>query len=55
MQDAAEESPEAGENMRMRSALMHDLVAYIERSGATQAQLTRSEFTQPCVFDLTPG
>ena len=35
--DALEETPAAAENMRIRSALMHELVAYINRTGLTQA------------------
>jgi predicted XRE-type DNA-binding protein len=39
--DALEETPGAAENMRIRSALMQELVAYINRSGMTQAQVAR--------------
>ena len=39
--DALEETPGAAENMRIRSALMQELVAYVNRSGLTQAQAAR--------------
>ena len=46
--DALEETPGAAENMRIRSALMQELVAYINRSGMTQAQAARKfGVTQP--------
>jgi len=46
--DALEETPGAAENMRIRSALIAELVAYINRSGLTQAQAARKfGVTQP--------
>jgi len=36
--DALEDTPEAAENMKIRSALMHELVAYIENAGVTQSE-----------------
>lgn len=54
--DALEETAGAAENMRIRSALMHELVAYIDRSGMTQAQAARQfGVTQPRISDLTRG
>ncbi len=54
--DALEETPGAAESMKIRSALMQELTAYIERSGMTQAQAA-SELgvTQPRISDLTRG
>lgn len=54
--DAIEETPAAAENLRIRSALMTELVAYIQRSGMTQAQAARQfGVTQPRISDLTRG
>lgn len=54
--DALEETPGAAENLRIRSALMQELVAYIDRAGMTQAQAARQfGVTQPRVSDLTRG
>ena len=54
--DALEETPGAAENMRIRSALMQELVAYINRTGLTQAQAARKfGVTQPRISDLTRG
>ena len=52
--DALEETPGAAENMRIRSALVQELVAYVNRSGLTQAQVARQfGVTQPRISDLT--
>jgi predicted XRE-type DNA-binding protein len=54
--DALEETPAAAENMRIRSALTTELVAYIQRNGMTQAQAARQfGVTQPRISDLTRG
>jgi predicted XRE-type DNA-binding protein len=54
--DAIEETPAAAENMRIRSALMQELVAYIERAAMTQAQAARLfGVTQPRISNLTRG
>jgi predicted XRE-type DNA-binding protein len=54
--DAIEETSGAAENMKIRSALMQELTAYIERSGMTQAQAARElGVTQPRISDLTRG
>jgi predicted XRE-type DNA-binding protein len=54
--DAIEETPGAAENMKIRSALMHELTVHIERSGMTQAQAARRlGVTQPRISDLTRG
>jgi predicted XRE-type DNA-binding protein len=36
--DAIEDTPGAAENMKVRSALMHELVTYIANTGMTQAK-----------------
>lgn len=54
--DAIEETPAAAENLRIRAALMVELVAYLGRSGMTQAQAARQfGVTQPRISDLTRG
>ncbi len=54
--DAIEETPAAAENLRIRAALMHELVAHIGRTDMTQAQAARLfGVTQPRVSDLTRG
>lgn len=54
--DALEGDPGAAENMKIRSALMHELSAYIERSSMTQAEAARRfGTTQPRISDLTRG
>jgi predicted XRE-type DNA-binding protein len=54
--DALEETAGAAENMRIRSALMQELVAYIDRTGMTQAQAARQfGVTQPRISDLARG
>ncbi len=54
--DAIEDTPEAAENMKLRSALMMALKDYIVRAGLTQAQAARRfGVTQPRVSDLVRG
>lgn len=54
--DALEGNPGAAENLKIRSALMQELVAYIDRAGMTQAQAARRfGVTQPRVSDLKRG
>ncbi len=54
--DAIEDTPEAAENMNLRSSLMLALRARIERAGWSQAQAAkRFGITQPRVSDLTRG
>jgi predicted XRE-type DNA-binding protein len=54
--DVIEKTPAAAENLRIRAALMAELVAYLQRSGMTQAQAARQlGVTQPRVSDLTRG
>ena len=54
--DAIEESPEVAENLKIRAALMQELIAYIERSAMTQAQAALLlGVTQPRISDLTRG
>jgi len=51
--DALEDTPEAAENMRMRSEMMDVLTAFVSQSGLTQAQAARLlGVTQPRVSDL---
>ena len=51
--DAIEDTPEAAENMKLRSALMMALKDHIVRAGLTQAQAAkRFGVTQPRVSDL---
>jgi predicted XRE-type DNA-binding protein len=54
--DAIEDTPGAAENMKVRSALMHELVTYIANSGMTQSEAARQfGVTQPRISDLTRG
>jgi predicted XRE-type DNA-binding protein len=54
--DALEDTPGAAENMKVRSALMHELVTYINNAGMTQSQAARQfGVTQPRISDLTRG
>ena len=54
--DAIDESPETAENLKMRAALMQELIAYLERAGMTQAEAARRfGVTQPRISDLTRG
>jgi len=54
--DALEDTPEAAENMKMRSELMRSLAGFIKSSGLTQAQAARLlGVTQPRVSDLMRG
>ena len=54
--DVIEKTPAAAENLRIRAALMAELVAYLQRSGMTQAQAARQlGVTQPRVSDLSRG
>ncbi len=54
--DAIEDTPEAAENMKLRSALMMALKDHIVRAGLTQAQAAkRFGVTQPRVSDLMHG
>jgi predicted XRE-type DNA-binding protein len=54
--DALGEDPAQAENLRIRSSLMVELTAWIERSGLTQAQIARRfGVTQPRVSDLVRG
>jgi predicted XRE-type DNA-binding protein/phage-related protein len=54
--DAIEDTPGASENMKVRSALMHELVTYITNTGMTQSQAARQfGVTQPRISDLTRG
>jgi predicted XRE-type DNA-binding protein len=54
--DAIEATPAEAENMRIRSALMAELAAYIDRSGLTQGEIARRfGVTQPRISDLTRG
>ena len=54
--DAIEDTPGAAENMKVRSALMHELVTYISNTGMTQSEAARQfGVTQPRISDLTRG
>jgi predicted XRE-type DNA-binding protein len=54
--DAIEDTPEAAENMKLRSALMMALKNHIVRAELTQAQAAkRFGVTQPRVSDLMRG
>lgn len=54
--DALEDTPGAAENMKIRSALMQELVAYIENTGLTQSEAARQfGVTQPRISDLMRG
>jgi predicted XRE-type DNA-binding protein len=54
--DAIEDTPDAAENMKLRSALMLEIAKQIEDQGLTQAQAAkRLGVTQPRVSDLMRG
>jgi predicted XRE-type DNA-binding protein len=54
--DAIEDTPEAAENLKLRSALMVALKAHLARSNLTQAQIAKLfGVTQPRVSDLLRG
>jgi predicted XRE-type DNA-binding protein len=54
--DAIENTPGAAENMKVRSALMHELVTYITNTGMTQSEAARQfGVAQPRISDLTRG
>ena len=54
--DAIEDTPEAAENMKLRSALMLAIAKQLEDQGLTQAQAAkRLGVTQPRVSDLMRG
>lgn len=54
--DAIEATPEAAENMKLRSTLMRALDQHIEQSGWTQAEAARQlGVTQPRISDLRRG
>ncbi len=54
--DALEDTPEAAENMKLRSSLMMALKAHIARVGLSQAQAAKLfGVTQPRVSDLMRG
>jgi predicted XRE-type DNA-binding protein len=54
--DAIEDSPEAAENMKLRSKLMHAIIEHIEREGLSQAEAAKlMGVTQPRISDLVRG
>ena len=54
--EAIEDTPEAAENMKLRSSLMTALREHINRSGMSQAQAAKLlGVTQPRVSDLMRG
>jgi predicted XRE-type DNA-binding protein len=54
--DAIEDTPDAAENMKLRSALMLEIAKQIENQGLTQAKAAkRLGVTQPRVSDLMRG
>ncbi|WP_428852957.1 helix-turn-helix domain-containing protein [Imbroritus primus] len=54
--DAIEDTPEAAENMKLRSILMMALANHITRTGMSQAQAAEVlGVTQPRVSDLMRG
>jgi len=54
--DALEDTPREAENMKIRSALMQELVSYIENADITQSQAARQfGVTQPRISDLMRG
>ena len=56
MWDAIEDTPEAAENMKLRSALMTALKQHLTRTEMTQAQAAKLlGVTQPRVSDLMRG
>ncbi len=54
--DAIEDTPVEAQNMKLRSALMMEIKAHIERAGLTQSQAAKLlGVTQPRVSDLMRG
>ncbi len=54
--DALAENPAEAANLRLRSALMRQIAALVERKGWTQAEAaTRCGVTQPRINDLLRG
>jgi predicted XRE-type DNA-binding protein len=54
--DAIEDTPEAAENMKLRSGLMMALKAHLARTGLSQSQAAKLfGVTQPRVSDLMRG
>ncbi len=54
--DALADTPEEAANLRLRSALMQQIAAIIEKSGWTQAEAAeRCNVTQPRINDLLRG
>jgi predicted XRE-type DNA-binding protein len=54
--DAIEDTPEAAENMKLRSSLMMVLKAYVDRTNLSQAQAAKLfSVTQPRISDLMRG
>lgn len=54
--DAIEDTPEAAENMKLRSKLMMAIKRHITRSGLSQAQAAKVfGVTQPRISDLMRG
>jgi predicted XRE-type DNA-binding protein len=54
--DALEDTPGAAENMRIRSALMQELVTHITNAGITQGEAAQQlGVTQPRISDLMRG
>ena len=54
--DALEDTPEAAENMKVRSSLMMALKGHIEKAGWSQAQAAKAfHVTQPRISDLIRG
>jgi predicted XRE-type DNA-binding protein len=54
--DAIEDTPEAAENMKLRSGLMMSLKAHLERLGLNQSDAAKLfGVTQPRVSDLMRG
>lgn len=54
--DAIEDTPEAAENMKVRSGLMTALRDYITRTGLTQVEAAKKfGVTQPRISDLLRG
>ena len=54
--DAIEDTPAEAENMKLRSVLMMELKAHIEKKGLSQAQAAKLlGVTQPRISDLMRG